>query len=66
MPKYDIVSIVPELVSGENMVRNRQNPVRLRRMRWLFPAFWLPMWRNGGAIAAVSGVVAGFSCLVSL
>ena len=37
-----------------------------RRMRWWFPAFRLPRWRNGGAIAAVGGVVAGFSCLVSL
>ena len=30
MPKYDIVFIVSELVSGENMVRKRQNMVR----RW--------------------------------
>ena len=40
--------------------------VYLRRVHAWFPVFWLPRWRNGGAIAAVGGVVAGFSCLVSL
>ena len=30
----------------------------LRRVDAWFPVFWLPMWRNGGAIAAVGGVVA--------
>ena len=40
--------------------------VYLRRVHAWFPVFWLPRWRNCGAIAAVSGVVAGFSCLVSL
>ena len=45
MQKYDIVSIVSELVSGENMVRKRRNGDALRRIRWRFPAFWFPMWR---------------------
>lgn len=35
MPKYDIVFIVSELVSGENMVQKRQNTLR--------------KWQNGGA-----------------
>ena len=30
MPKYDVVSIVSELVSGENIVRKRRNGVAFR------------------------------------
>ena len=32
--------------------------VYFRRVHAWFPAFWLPKWRNGGAIAAVLGQVA--------
>ena len=32
--------------------------VYLRRVHAWFPVFWLPRWRNGGAIAAVGCVVA--------
>ena len=34
-------------------------------MRWWFPVFRLPRWRNGGAIAAVDGVAAAVSMCYS-
>ena len=37
----------------------------LRRIRWWFPAFLLPKWRNGGAMAAVGCVVAAVSMCYS-
>ena len=39
--------------------------VYLRRIHAWFPAFRLPRWRNGGAIAAVGGVVAAVSMCYS-
>ena len=55
---------------GAEMVKmrcgNGKIVVYLRRIHAWFPAFRLPRWRNGGAMAVVGGVVTGFSCLVSL
>ena len=36
---------------------NGEIVVRLRRVHAWFPAFLLPRWRNGGAIAAVGGAI---------
>ena len=52
--------------NGKMVVRKRQNCGVFAACTCLISCILLPRWRNGGAIAAVGGVVAGFSCLVSL
>ena len=43
--------------NGKIWCGNGKIVVYLRRVHAWFPAFLLPKWRNGGAIAAVGGVV---------
>ena len=45
---------LPTFKNDENHTQNSGWVVYLRRVHAWFPEFLLPMWRNGGAIAAVS------------
>ena len=55
MPKYDIVFIVSELVSGENMVRKWRNCDALQRVDAWFTAFWFQ--KNGENVCGCGGCV---------
>ena len=64
MPKYDIVFIVSELVSGENMVLKLRNCDALQRVDAWFTAFWFPIQRFDGAETAVGDINHSFSGLI--
>ena len=60
-----VIQVIARLFSAKTLCENGKiwcgngkMVVYFRRVHALFPVFRLPMWRNGGAIAAVGGVVA--------
>ena len=65
MPKYDVVFIVSELVSGENMVRKRRNGDALQRVDAWFTAFLFQKTAKTYAVAAVALCNAAFATLKS-
>ena len=65
MTKYDVVFIVSELVSGENVVRKRQNCGALQRVDAWFSAFWFQKVAKTYSVAAVAWCNAAVATLKS-
>ena len=65
MPKYDVVSIVSELVSGENMVRKQRNSDALQRVDAWFTAFLFQKMAKTYAVTAVTWCNAAVDTLKS-
>ena len=59
MPKYDVVFIVSELVSGENMVRKRRNGDALQRVDAWFTAFWFQKVAKTYSVSGICNVEIG-------